>query len=83
MLNACQPGVDPERVGRRLTSQALTLRSLVLGYVVSHGLRRTGSVPERTPLLRVRILHQAINLPPFMIVWQILGNWETCGVHKQ
>src|SRR4029453_10336892 len=40
-------------------------------------------MPECASLLRVRIFHQAINLAPFMIVWQMLCNREAFGVHKQ
>src|SRR4029453_9622676 len=40
-------------------------------------------MPECASLLRVRIFHQAINLPPFMIVWQMLCNREAFGGHKQ
>jgi hypothetical protein len=53
-----------ESVGGRF--RALTLRSLVLGCVVSHSLRRACPVPERASLLQVRIVHQAIYLPPFI-----------------
>ena len=58
--------------------QALTLVSLVL----SRFFRGSRPVPESPPLLRVGIVHQAINLSPFMIFGEILRNRDTFGVHK-
>src|SRR5215831_16441517 len=58
-------------------------RDLVVSAFLRHFLRSSRFVSQSTPLLRVGIFHQAINLPPFMIVWQILCNREAFGIYKQ
>ena len=61
-------------------SQALILQSLVRGCVVSHSLRRARPVPERAPLRRVRIVHQAIHFPPCMGFQAFLAENLLCAM---
>ena len=52
---------------------------LVVSDFFRHFLRSSRLVPQSPPFLRVGILYHTINLPPFMIVWQILRNREASG----
>ena len=47
---------------------------LVFSHFLSYFFSSACPVPERTPLLGVGILHHAIDLPPFVIFGEILGN---------
>jgi len=53
----------------------LQCAALVFGRSLSDFLTGASLVPERTPLLWVRVFHQAIHLPPFVIFGEIFGNW--------
>src|SRR5262245_53740284 len=57
--------------------------TLVFSHFLSRLLAGAGLVPESTFLIRVRVLHQTINLPPFMIFGEILSNRNAFGIHKQ
>ena len=59
---------------RGQASQKQRDHALGVRHLFSHFLSSAGLVPERTPLLWVRIFYQAIYLPPFVVFGEILGN---------